>query len=343
MERPGVVRAAAVFAFAAACLATAPLRAQPERPAGPPCTPAADVVCGQQAPEDLMALGPNWVVASAESGTGGIRFIRVRDRMSYTAYPSDTAADRPDERAYPDCPGPPAADDFPTHGIYAEPGAGPRHRLFVVRHGEREAVEIFEVDTSPELPAVTWLGCVVAPEPIGLNSVRGLPDGGFIATNFLVRDRNEAATQRLLRGEPSGELWEWHRPSGWVEVPGSDTSGPNGVELAADGKTLYIAAWGSRSLVRLSRGSGRPERDEVPLGFRVDNIHWSREGRLYAAGQAEESWKLVEVDPDTLAVREILTRPDTEAFGGATAVAEVGEDLWVGSYRGNRIAVVRPE
>jgi hypothetical protein len=44
---------------------------------------------------------------------------------------------------------------------------------------------VFQADTAPATPAVTWLGCVIAPEPIGLNSVRGLPDGGFITTNFL--------------------------------------------------------------------------------------------------------------------------------------------------------------
>ena len=36
-------------------------------------------------------------------------------------------------------------------------------------------------------PVLTWIGCAVAPDPIGLNSVRGLPDGGFIASNFLPR------------------------------------------------------------------------------------------------------------------------------------------------------------
>lgn len=318
-----------------------PLSAQPPpQPPPPPCAPAADVVCGQQAPEDLVALGPEWVVASAYSGTGGVALIRVRDRTPVTAYPAANAKDRPDANTYPDCPGPPSKDNFLTHGVYVEPGNGPIYKLFVVGHGAREAIEVFEVDTGAAAPTATWIGCAVAPDPVGLNSVRGLPDGGFVTTNFLPRGGTQAATQRMMEGETNGELWEWHTRSGWQKVPGSEAAGANGIELSDDGKTLYMAAWGSQSFVRLSRGAATPERDEIPLGFRVDNIHWARDGSLWAVGQATQSWKAVKIDPQTLAVREAVSRPDTPAFGAGTAVLEVGDALWVGSYRGNRIAIV---
>jgi hypothetical protein len=297
-------------------------------------------VCGQQAPEDLVALGSRWVVTSRYGGTGGVGLIRVDDRMSYIAYPSAQAADRPDTATYPACPGPPSPDDFATHGLYVEPGDGPRHKLFVVGHGAREAIEVFEVDTAADVPTVTWIGCVVAPDPIGLNSVRGLRDGGFITTNFLRRGGSDAATQRMMAGEKNGELWEWHTSRGWEKVPGSEAAGANGVELSDDGRTLYIAAWGSQSFIRLSRGATPPVREEIPLGFRVDNIHWAHDGRLYATGQADASWKAVKIDPDTLEVSEAVSRPDTPGFGAGTAVVEVGDDLWVGSYRGNRIVIV---
>jgi hypothetical protein len=313
----------------------------PPQPPPPPCTPADDVVCGQQGPEDLVALGAEWVAASVIAGTGGIALIRVSDRMSYTAYPSDAASDRLDRQTYPACPGPPSPDDFLTHGLYVEPGNGPIYKLFVVAHGAREAIEVFEVDTSEARPAVTWIGCAIAPEPIGLNSVRGLPDGGFVTTNFLPRDATPAETQQMREGENNGELWEWHTASGWSKVPGSEAAGANGIELSDDGETLYMAAWGSQSFVRLSRGVTPVVRDEIPLGFRVDNIHWARDGRLIAVGQAGgQSWKAVKIDPSTLAVNEVLERTDTPAFGAGTVVLEVGQDLWVGSFRGNRIAII---
>jgi sugar lactone lactonase YvrE len=264
----------------------------------------------------------------------------VSDRQTYPAYPSASAEDRLDSTVYPDCPGPPSSDSFLTHGVYVEPGNGPTHKLFVVGHGGRESIEVFEVDTSSSTPAVTWIGCVVAPDPIGLNSVRGLPDGGFVTTNFLPRGGTPATTQRMLGGETNGELWEWHTASGWVKVPGSEAAGANGVELSDDGQTLYMAAWGSQSFVRMSRGAMPPVREEVALGFRVDNIHWARDGQLIAVGQAGPNWTAVKIDPETLVVREIVNQPDTPAFGSGTAVLEVGDDLWVGSYRGNRIAII---
>ncbi|HEX5048180.1 MAG TPA: hypothetical protein VFX89_13760 [Gammaproteobacteria bacterium] len=336
------MKTSTVLLLAFASAASLPLRAQPPpQPPPPPCTPGPDVVCGQQAPEDIVAVGPNWVVAGAYSGTGGVMLVRVRDRTSFQAYPSVTARDRLDKKTYPMCPGPPGkgSDRFQTHGVYVSPGNNVV-KLFVVGHGARESIEVFEVDTKPATPVLTWIGCVEAPYPVGLNSVRGLSDGGFITTNFLPRGGTQEATQKMLGGEKNGELWEWHTASGWQKIPGSEAAGANGVELSDDGKTIYAAAWGSQSFFRLSRGETPPKRDEIPLGFRVDNIHWAKDGTLWAVGQGEQNWKAVKIDPKTLAVRDVLTQADTPGFAAGTVVLEVGKDLWVGSYRSNRIAIV---
>jgi hypothetical protein len=334
------VKSSAALLSAFAAVSSLPLAAQPPpSPPPPPCTPAANQVCDQQAPEDLVALGPNWIVAGAYSGTGGVALVRIADRTSFTAYPSPSAVNRHDTKTYPDCPAPPSGR-FLTHGVYVEPGNGPVYKVFVVGHGDRESIEVFQVDSAPARPVMTWVGCVIAPDPIGLNSVRGLPDGGFITTNFLPRGGTPEATQRMLGGERNGELWEWHTASGWQKVPGSEASGANGVELSADGKTLYVAAWGSQSFFRLSRGATPPVRNEIPLGFRIDNIHYAKDGTLYGVGQATQAWKAVKIDPNTLAVREVVTVPDKPEFGAGTAVVEVGNTLWAGSFRGNRIVIV---
>jgi hypothetical protein len=323
-------------------ISSLPLQAQAPPTPPPACVPSAAAVCGQLAPEDLVALGSQWVLAGAFNAPGGILLVRTADRTSHTAYPAAGATNRPDTKTYPTCPGPPGAAgaQFTTHGVYVEPGNGPVYKVFAVGHGARESIEVFQIDTAPATPAVTWLGCVIAPEPIGLNSVRGLPDGGFITTNWLARGGARDAMQRMMTGERNGELWEWHTASGWQKVSGSEAAGANGVELSNDGKTLYVAAWGSQSFFRLSRGAATPTRDEVSLGFRVDNIHWARDGTLLAVGQATGSWKAVKIDPSTLAVRDFVTVADTPEFGGGTVLAEVGNTLWAGSFRGNRIAIL---
>ena len=337
---PSSVRVAALAAVQCYGFAWSAAAQPPPAPPPPPCAPSSSVVCGQSGAEDLVALGPDWVIASVIAAPGGVMAIRARDRAPVTIYPAANAQQRADKARYPDCPGPPNTASFTTHGVYVEPGSGPVYKLFTVAHGARESIEIFEVDTRPATPVATWVGCVVAPDPIGLNSVRGLPDGGFITTNFLPRGGTPEATQRMLAGEKNGELWEWHTATGWAKVPGSETAGANGLELSADGNTLYVAAWGSQSFYRLSRGATQPKRDEISLGFRVDNIHFARDGTLYATGQVPQGWKAVKIDPATLVVRDIVTRSDTPEFNAGTAVVEVADALWVGSFRGNRIVVI---
>ena len=327
----------------------------PPAPAMTDCATAAStglkLICNQQAPEDLVVVpGDQWVVASAYTGLG-INLIRVRDHATMRGYPAGFARRRIEEKRYPTCPGPPdvpADARFTTHGLWLQPGTGTTHTLFVVGHGSRESIEVFEIDTKPTTPILTWIGCVVAPEQIGLNSVRGLPDGGFIATNFLARNVTPEARARMLEGDKNGELWEWHAAGGWKRVPGSEAAGANGIEISNDGKWYYVAAWGSQSFFRLSRNGAAPSRDEIRLGFRVNNIRWGRDGSLYATGQTgsrevtETSSVIVKINPETLAVREIYRRPDDARFRFGTVAVEVGPELWVGSYQGDRIAIINP-
>jgi hypothetical protein len=313
------------------------------------CQPAGDVqfVCGQNGPEDLVVVpGAQWVIASSFGGNGGIYLIHASDRVSTLAYPGTTPRDRFDKKVYSTCPGPPdaaAKAKFLTHGLYLLAGSNSVHRLFVVAHGSRESVEVFEVDGRAATPALTWIGCAVAPDPVGLNSVRGLPDGGFFATNFLARGIDTAGRDKMMAGEKNGELWEWHTASGWKKVPGSEAAGANGLEISPDGKWFYVAAWGTQSFFRLSLGQTPPKRDEVPLGFRVDNIRWAADGTLLAAGQGgtptAPTSNIVKINPQTLAVRDVIREPATPAFGAGTVAVEVGNQIWVGSFRGDRIAI----
>jgi hypothetical protein len=327
---------------------TLPLTAQAPPPAAG-CAPAGNVrfVCGQEAPEDLVLLpGSEWVLASDFAGNGGIRLISVRDKTTTIVYPAASSKERFDAKTYDACPGAPDAAEkasFRTHGLALRPGRNSVHTLFAVHHGKRESIEVFEVDARAKPPVLTWIGCAVAPEPIGLNEVAALPEGGFIATDFLARGVDAAGRGRMLAGENNGALWEWHTGSGWKMVPGSDAAGANGLEISKDGKWLYVAAWGSQTFLRVSRGQTPPKRDVVPLGFRVDNIRWAPDGSLFAAGQGgvapAQTTNVVKIHPGTLKVQEIVRHPNTTEFGSGTVAVQIGTELWVGSFRGDRIAI----
>ena len=322
-------------------------QARGPQPAPAPCVAGnTQFVCGQNAPEDLVVVpGGQWVVATSFAEPGGIQIIDVRDRRSILAYPTAASREQFDRKTYDTCPGAPDAQQkgmFRTHGIALRAGRNSIHTLYVVNHGKRESIEVFELDARPRPPALTWVGCAVAPDPIGLNEVVPLPDGGFIATDFLARNIDATARGRMMAGDNNGALWEWHTGKGWTMIPGSEAAGANGLELSKDGKTLYVAAWGSQSMFRMSLGQTPVKRDSIPLGFRADNVRWAPDGSLFVTGQGgmgqTQTTNIVKVDPGTLKVTEVLVKPNTPEFGAGTVTVQLGKELWVGSYRGDRIA-----
>ena len=313
------------------------------------CDPLGDVrfICDQVGPEDLAVVpGSQWVIAGGMAANAAIRLINVRDKTTTVLFPAATPSERWDKKTYSACPGPidlTQRERFRAHGLYLRPAKNQVHTLFVVHHGTRESIEVFEFDMRAKQPTLTWVGCAVAPDPIGLNSVVGLADGGFITTNFSPRGADAAARGRMMKGENNAELWEWHPDSQWRKVPGSESAGPNGLEISNDGPTLYIGEWGSQSVVRLSRGQGQPKRESVNVGFRVDNVRWAPDGSLLAAGQGgmapTPTSNVARVDPKTLKFEELVRYPNNESFASGTVAVQVGQELWVGSVRGDRIAI----
>src|SRR5436190_5551271 len=281
-----VARVALVALVASTAFAVVP-GAQTPAPAS--CDPSGTVkfVCGVSGPEDLAQVpGTRWLIASSFAGDG-LALVDTRTAAVTRLFPTDVVTVRFDAATYDGCPGPPVTTPrFQTHGLFMKPGRGGRHMLYVVAHGPRESVEVFEIDARGATPAIAWVGCAVAPDPIGLNSVLALPEGGFIATNFQPRvpaGSGGGFQASLVNGENNGELWEWHTGAGWKKVPGSESAGANGLELSKDGKWLYIAQWGNRTFARLSRGTAPVRRDVLELGFRVDNVRWAPDGTLLVA------------------------------------------------------------
>lgn len=326
------------------------------------CAPEGNVrfLCGHQKPEDLVVVpGNDWVLTSWYGGNGGLFLVNARDRSIRPFFPAPTARDEFDRKRYAGCPGPMTPEHkakLQFAGITLLPGRNSVHRVYAVHHGPRESVEVFELDARGDAPTGKWLGCAVAPDAtFNLNSVVGLPDGGFIVSSFSHRGvGGPDAFARMAKGEVSGELWEWHPGGNWEKVPGSETAGPNGIELSRDGKWLYIAGWGSQAFSRLSRGgSGAPKRDSVSLGFRLDNARFAPDGTIYVAGQTESEackdqlppcrqgggTRVVKIDPESLEATILFERPDTDLFGFGTSAVVVNDEVWVGSWQKNSIAV----
>ena len=333
------------------------------------CEPVGDLdfICGVTSPEDVVAIPyTHFVIASGYREGGGIHYISTNDYSRMQVFPTEYPRLRHDEERYPSCPGPidPAeGEQFSAHGLNLQQVAEGLYHLYVVHHGLRESIEVFEIDTryqgavsvSPT-PGFSWIGCVVAPESLTLNSVSLLPDDGFVATVSFAPDAATPATG-LTEGAVTGAVYEWQPASGWTMVPGSESAVPNGVEASRDGSWIYVNLWSAGQVMRLSRGRDPVEQQVVDVGFYPDNIRWQSDGSLLTAGHGAASLTRIteclvtlcddmtshvaRVDPDTLAVEQIVNVPANEHFFGATAALQVNDEVWIGSVRGERIARYR--
>ena len=308
-----------------------------------PCTPVGEIrfICTLVSPEDLAVVpGAEWLIASGNRAGGRLHLVSVRQKTATALFPTPKPNVRFDRKAYPNCPGPidiEKPDAFRAHGLYLGPGAGAVHTLYVVHHGTRESIEVFELNVGTAPPILTWVGCAPAPPKQVFNGVVALPSGGFAATS------NAADVRQYLPA------------TGWSLVPGSEGTAPNGLEISKDGQWLYIAGWAEEKLTRLSLGRTPIQKDVVKLGFRPDNVRFSPDGSvLFAAGHTDkdgrsivepreplrETSNVARIDPKTLEFRRIFQHPAINGFVTSTTGIQIGNELWLGSQRGDRIAVL---
>ena len=322
------------------------------RPHAQGCDPIGKIqfICGIQAPEDFAIVpGSDWMLTSGNRpGQGAIRALHLRDKKIVALFPSPAVRIARDAKAFAGCPGPIDLSDatekktIAIHGMYLRTDAGSRLRLFVVHHGARESIEVFDVDQKASPPALTWVGCVVGPPNAIFNSVVALPDGGIAATNT----RPAAGSNQPADADPIGAVLEWHAATGWRAVPGTEAPRINGLEVSQDGKVLYVSAWGEQTMLRVERGGTNPKRDVLKMPFRIDNLRMMADGSMLAAGHGgtalcscpTETWHVGRIDPrGAMSVKEILQQPYDAAFGASTVAVQVGREIWIGTNRGDRI------
>jgi hypothetical protein len=309
-----------IMAFCCASLGEASVAAAPASAA---CEPDAGLqfICGPKNVEDLVRIGDSrWLIGSgmdgALTGTGSAHGHLYRiDHQKKTwevAFPGPSPALRLDKSLYGDCPGPLNVNNFSAHGIALREQARGRYRLYVVGHGDRESIEIFEVDARGSTPAFTWTGCVVLPDDVSANSVAILPDWGFVTTKFLDRTLPQAESMAQARqGKLNGAVFEWHPGGKVMAIAGTELSAPNGIEVSPDGRTLYVAVFGSHEFVRFRRNGSTVKKDAIAVPLSADNVRWSANGKLLTAGgnyagpnaPRTTAWTVLEVDPESLATR----------------------------------------
>lgn len=378
----GVRRSATVLGALALALELTGCAGSPE--ALPPCDPAQEeaglAFCDLRNPEDLALLpGRAWIVVSqmarldadpeadaeadpASARPGDLLAIRLADGARRRLFPPNAAdpdtpwPPPPTEERWGDgaCPGPPDPARFLPHGIDVGSDHRGRARLAVVNHGGREAVEIFEIGARTT-PSLEWRGCVPMPAGMMMNDVAWHPAGGFVVTNFSppLEGRGLGTLWtgfEIMTGRETGSVLRWTPEAGLAEIGNSRGSAPNGVAVAPDGSEIFVAEWGAKSVFRLRfDGDGEPLRDAVALEHSPDNLSWTRDGRLLAAGQGGGMLKVLgcneieegacgidygvySIDPVSLEARRLY-----DGKGAASVALEVDDEVLVGSFVGDRI------
>jgi len=319
-------------------------------------------ICGFQNPEDLAPLpGDEALLVSEygaiEGGKAGDLALLVLDtdkrRVLFRGGDAKGAAHP--GWGDPSCPGPPPAA-FSPHGIDLAKRPDGKLQLLVVQHGGRESIEFFEVTGAGSDWSVAWRGCVLAPVDASLNEVVALPDGGFLTTKMMPLSGNIVQLTEAA-GKPSGEVYEWSAKAGFKKVPGTQGALPNGVEVSPDGRTIFMNASMGNELRRVDRATGKIEgRAEVPA---PDNVTWSPDGkRLLVAslrsldptdfavcqglerGACPLPFAIVAVDPVALTTEDVYVG-NGPPMGGGTVGLQVGDELFIGSFAGDRVLRVK--
>ena len=346
---PRLLLAVGLAAVAAASHAAAPiLDCEPRGKARP--------VCGFQSPEDLAALPGGAAILVSEYGgmlgekPGDVALLVLASDERRVLFRGGDASGEPVAGwGDPACPGPPGAA-FGPHGIDVAVRPDGKLALAVVQHGGRQSIELFELLGAGSEWKVAWRGCVVVPEDVWPNDVVWLPDGSLVVSSMMPLSQG---LETMMHGKPDpGFALRWRAGEGFREIPG--TRGPlaNGVEVSPDGKKLYLNLTRADEVRRIDLATGRVEANAKVQG--PDNSTWAPDGRLLVAsiramgsedfavcnplphGACPLPFAIVAVDVGAMQGRDLYVG-NGPPMGAGTVGLQVGRELFVGSFTGDRV------
>ena len=321
------------------------------------CEPTGDVgyVCGVKNPEDLVLVpGTPWIVSSGMAEGAGFYLVD-----SSTGNVNVLPFTAQHDAAFAGCATPPTPQSLNTHGLNIRANGPGRAKLYVVGHGAREAIEVFDVDAAAAQPTLTWRGCVPMPDGLAANSVASFADGSLVATVLFMPGKTFADS---VARRPTGGVFEWSpgEPT-FTLVAGTELPANNGIEVSADGREIYVASSGLQTIVAFSHSNpARQLRTTRPLPFTPDNVHLGADGRLLTAGMANDVPECggppgpqhdipklaacprptiaVAIDPATMRDTVIATTTADAKFSNATMVLTAAGQAWIGTFSGDKIA-----
>ncbi|MBZ5575852.1 MAG: hypothetical protein LAP40_04755 [Acidobacteriia bacterium] len=314
-----------------------------------------EVLCGTRQPEDLeIAPDGKYLIATqflnagrgAQTG-GGMALFDLKkktfSKMAETAAPDRSWGD-------PACPGP-IGDALVSHGSSLAKRKDGVWALYVVNHGGRQSIEMFELKRASASWALVWHGCVVGAHDY--NDLAILPDGGYVGTYPTgLPSTGGAAAQ--FGGGVTGYVARWTPGKGESEVPGTRVAYPNGVVVSANGRDMFLNVFAGKEVRKYDLTTGAVT-GSVKVDFLPDNLTWTKQGRLLVAGvkgargdcpegsgrPCIQGFGVAEIDPATMQARTIFDSAEHEPLITGVSVAfAVGDSIYLGAFQGDRLVKI---
>jgi len=325
------------------------------------CVPEGNArpICAFSNPEDMVALPGDQAILIGEYGASAetarrLLVLELESEEQHTVFRGGQGKGVATPGwGDPTCTAPPD-ERFNSHGIDLVRRDDGRLQLLVIQHGSREAVELFEVMGSGIDWRVEWRGCVPAPPNASLNSVAAISNGDFYTTQSTPLEPPVDFSKSMPR-HITGHAYAWSQSdTSFRKIGGTDGAVPNGIVTSPDGRLIYMTATGEHSVRKVEVATGR-ELGRATVDS-PDNARWAPDGLVLIASLARDltgedlgacvsiergacsiPFLVVVLDPDSMTIVEILYATDGAPMGAGTVGLRVGDELFIGSYHGDRI------
>ncbi len=304
-----------------------------------------EMICGTRAPEDFEVTPDGRYLIVAKFGQGDDHPIDLFDlrTQQFSPLPITSAPQSGwGDAACTETIG----DEVNPHGLSLTQRTGGAWQLYVVNHNVRESMEMYELVKDGNSWSLSWHGCVFADQPY--NDVSALANGSFVATRptalMAEGDGN------IFTGKDTGNVARWTAADGEQVLPDTEIGYPNGVLVSEDGRYAYISGWTTSDFHKYDLEAQR-EVGRVDLGYMPDNLTWTPDGHLMAAGvkgvggncpansndPCLQGFQVVVVHPDTLAITRVFDNKGRALINGVSVAIETGGNVYVGAFQEDRM------
>ena len=236
---------------------------------------------------------------------------------------------------------------FHPHGIDLLHLDNGDRELYVINHPTpiEHEVLIFRVTPSHqlELKRQVHYDALISP-----NDIRAISSDVFLATNDHGYPRSSPlSTVEEYLAMPWSSVSYFDGKKGTITIEGLTSA--NGITLAQDQNTLYVAEAIGRSIKRYEKGSGQDDWklvETLDVDTAVDNLEWGDDGYLYAGahpklfdflGHAKDASQpspshAIKVDVQSSPMTfETIYMDDGTEISGSSVAAVLDEELLIGS------------